>query len=115
MEKKYIVKVINVFSNLIAVDANNEEEAKEKAKELLVNKPDGEEFEHLYESTTAGLSLGEFTAHAAAHRLAGVDDFRRLAHASDHWAVITKEDFDKLKEDFAKSLEPQEKSGIITP
>ena len=71
MEQKYIVKVINVFSNLIAVDANNEEEAKEKAKELLVNKPDGEEFEHLYESTLP----------------------------SDHWAVITKEDFDKLKED----------------
>jgi hypothetical protein len=87
MEKKYIVKVINVFSNLIAVDANNEEEAKEKAKELLVNKPQGEEFEHLYESTLP----------------------------SDHWAVITKEDFDKLKEDFAKSLEPQEKSRIITP
>ena len=87
MEKKYIVKVINVFSNLIAVDANNEEEAREKAKELLVNKPDGEEFEHLYESTLP----------------------------SDHWAVITKEDFDKLKEDFAKSLEPQEKSSIITP
>ena len=87
MEKKYIVKVINVFSNLIAVDANNEEEAKEKAKELLLNKPDGEEFEHLYESTLP----------------------------SDHWAVITKEDFDKLKEDFAKSLEPQEKSRIITP
>ena len=87
MEQKYIVKVINVFSNLIAVDANNEEEAKEKAKELLVNKPDGEEFEHLYESTIP----------------------------SDHWAVITKEDFDKLKEDFAKSLEPQEKSSIITP
>ena len=39
MEKKYIVKLINVFSNLIAVDANNEEEAKEKAKELIVNKP----------------------------------------------------------------------------
>ena len=75
MEQKYIVKVINVFSNLISVDANNEEEAKEKAKELLVNKPQGEEFEHLYESTLP----------------------------SDHWAVITKEDFDKLKEDFAKS------------
>jgi hypothetical protein len=87
MEKKYIVKVINVFSNLIAVDANNEQEAKEKAKELLLNKPEGEEFEHLYESTLP----------------------------SDHWAVITKEDFDKLKEDFQKSLEPQEKSRIITP
>jgi hypothetical protein len=87
MEKKYIVKVINVFSNLISVDANNEEEAKEKAKELLVNKPAGEEFEHLYESTLP----------------------------SDHWAVITKEDFDKLKEDFQKSLEPQEKSRIIAP
>jgi hypothetical protein len=87
MEQKYIVKVINVFSNLIAVDANNEEEAKEKAKELLVNKPDGEEFEHLYESTLP----------------------------SDHWAVITQEDFNKLKEDFQKSLEPQEKSSIITP
>jgi hypothetical protein len=87
MEKKYIVKVINVFSNLIAVDANNEEEAKEKAKELLVNKPDGEEFEHLYESTLP----------------------------PEHWAVITQEDFDKLKEDFQKSLEPQEKSRIITP
>ena len=87
MEKKYIVKVINVFSNLISVDANNEEEAKEKAKELLVNKPDGEEFEHLYESTLP----------------------------SDHWAVITQEDFDKLKEDFKNSLEPQEESKIITP
>ena len=87
MEQKYIVKVINVFSNLIAVDANNEEEAKEKAKELLVNKPDGEEFQHLYESTLP----------------------------PEHWAVITQEDFDKLKEDFQKSLEPQEKSSIITP
>ena len=87
MEQKYIVKVINVFSNLIAVDANNEEEAKEKAKELLLNKPDGKDFEHLYESTLP----------------------------SDHWAVITQEDFDRLKEDFAKSLEPQEESRIITP
>ena len=87
MEKKYIVKVINVFSNLISVDANNEEEAKEKAKELLVNKPDGEEFQHLYESTLP----------------------------SEHWAVITQEDFDKLKDEFQKTLEPQEKSRIITP
>ncbi len=87
MEKKYIVKVINVFSNLISVDANNEEEAKEKAKELLVNKPDGEEFQHIYESTLP----------------------------SEHWAVITQEDFDKLKDDFQKTMEPQEKSRIITP
>jgi len=87
MEKKYIVKVINVFSNLISVDANNEEEAKEKAKELLVNKPDGKDFQHLYESTLP----------------------------SEHWSVITQEDFDKLKDDFQKTLEPQEKSRIITP
>jgi hypothetical protein len=87
MEKKYIVKVINVFSNLISVDANNEEEAKEKAKELLVNKPDGEEFQHVYESTLP----------------------------PEHWAVITQEDFDKLKDEFQKTLEPQEKSRIITP
>ena len=39
MEKKYIVKVINVFSNLIAVDANNEEEAKEKLETLAVDTP----------------------------------------------------------------------------
>jgi molecular chaperone DnaK (HSP70) len=87
MEKKYIVKVINVFSNLISVDANNEEEAKEKAKELLLNKPEGEEFEHLYESTLP----------------------------SDHWAVITKEDFDKLKEDFQKSLEPDRARRTACP
>jgi hypothetical protein len=87
MEKKYIVKVINVFSNLISVDANNEEEAKEKAKELLVNKPDGEEFQHVYESTLP----------------------------SDHWAVITQEDFDKLKDEFSRAMEPQEKSNIIIP
>jgi hypothetical protein len=87
MEKKYIVKVINVFSNLISVDANNEEEAKEKAKELLVNKPDGEEFQHVYESTLP----------------------------PEHWAVITQEDFDKLKDEFQKTLEPEEKSRIITP
>jgi len=86
MEKKYIVKVINVFSNLISVDANNEEEAKEKAKDLLVNKPDGEEFQHVYESTLP----------------------------PEHWAVITQEDFDKLKDEFQKTLEPQEKNRIIT-
>ena len=79
MEKKYIVKVINVFSNLISVDANNEEEAKEKAKELLLNKPDGEEFQHLYESTLP----------------------------AEHWAVITQEDFDKLKDEFSRAMEPQ--------
>jgi hypothetical protein len=86
MEKKYIVKVINVFSNLIAVDANNEDEAREKAKEIILNKQ-GEGFEHMYESTLP----------------------------TEHWAVITQEDFDKLKEDFKNSLEPQEESKIITP
>lgn len=87
MEQKYIVKVINVFSNLVQVSANNETEAREKAKELILNKPE-QQLDHQYESTLP----------------------------SDHWAVITQEDFDKLKDDFQKTLEePQEESRIITP
>ena len=70
MENKYIVKVVNIFSNLIEVDANNEEEAKQKAKEILLNQTEDENVPLNYDATLP----------------------------EEHWGVITKEEFDKLQE-----------------
>ena len=69
MENKYVVKVINVFSNLIEVDANNEVEAKEKAKQILMSQTENDNIPLNYEATLP----------------------------EDNWGVITKEEFDKLQ------------------
>jgi hypothetical protein len=69
MENKYVVKVVNVFSNLIEVDANNEEEAKQKAKEVLLNQTEEQNIPLNYDATLP----------------------------EEHWGVITKEEFDKLQ------------------
>jgi hypothetical protein len=66
---KYIVKVVNVFSNLVEVEANNEEEAKEKAKEVLMNQTEDQNVPLTYDATLP----------------------------EEHWGVITKEEFDKLQ------------------
>jgi hypothetical protein len=49
--EKYIVKVINLFSTFVEVDAENEEQARSLAKDHLQN---GEqELEHFYEGTAS--------------------------------------------------------------
>lgn len=49
--EKYVVKVINLFSTFVEVDAENEEQARNLAKEDLQN---GEkELEHFYEGTAS--------------------------------------------------------------
>ena len=87
---KYIVKVINVFSNLVPVEASSEDEAREKAKELFLNKETEGKFQHIYENTLP----------------------------PENWAVITQEQFDKMRDEFLASQENQqdtEESNIITP
>lgn len=69
MENKYVVKVVNVFSNLIEVDANNEEEAKQKAKQVLLSQTENDNIPLNYDATLP----------------------------EEHWGVITKEEFDKLQ------------------
>ena len=67
---KYVVKVANVFANYIEVDAENEEGAKEAAKNLLSKEDLISAFKHYYEATIP----------------------------PEHWGVITKEEFDKLQQ-----------------
>jgi len=47
--EKYIVKVLNMFSTFVEVEAENEDQAREFAKESLENK--GETIQHSYEGT----------------------------------------------------------------
>ena len=67
---KYVVKVINVFANYLEVDAENEEMAKDAAKNILSKEDITKSFKHYYEATIP----------------------------SEHWGVLNKEDFDKLQE-----------------
>jgi len=83
---KYMVKVVNVFSNFIPVEATDENEAREKAKELLLNNETEKKFQHFYETTLP----------------------------QDNWAVITQEQFDKMAAEALASRETEE-SNIITP
>jgi hypothetical protein len=84
--EKYIVKVVNVFSNLIPVEAENEDDAREKAKELLLNNETENKFQHLYENTLP----------------------------PKNWAVITESEFDKMTEEYIAS-QKEEEGNIITP
>ena len=69
--KKYVVKVINMFANLIHVEANNEEEAKVKAKELLLTEAKEKDYPLYYESTLP----------------------------EEFWAVITEDKLEELKKE----------------
>jgi hypothetical protein len=84
MEKKYVVKVVNVFSNLIEVDANNEEEAKQKAKEVLLSQTENDNIPLNYDATLP----------------------------EEHWGVITKEEFDKLQAEVEAEQENQEDNKL---
>jgi len=83
---KYIVKVINVFSNIIPVEATSEDGAREKAKEFILNKENEGTLEHIYENTLS----------------------------SENWPVITEEEFDKMKDEYLSSQETGD-SNTITP
>jgi len=69
--KKYVVKVVNVFANYIEVDAETEEGAKEAAKNLLSTEDIVRSFKHYYEATIP----------------------------PEHWGVLSKDEFDKLQEE----------------
>jgi hypothetical protein len=49
--EKYVVKVINLFSTFVEVDAENEEQARNLAKDLLQGSD--KELEHFYEGTAS--------------------------------------------------------------
>lgn len=77
---KYVVKVSSIFSNIIEVDANNEEEARKNAEEFLKNREAKDQaMRHYYEST----------------------------FPPEHWPVITQEKYDQLKEEVKSQVELQ--------
>jgi len=80
MENIYIVKVTNLFSNLIEVTANNEEEAKQKAKEIVTNQKEEDNIPLFYDFT----------------------------FPEDYWTAVTKEEFVKLKNQSAQETTEQE-------
>lgn len=90
---KYVVKVVNLFSNIVEVEAEDENGAREAAKAKLVDSNNDEQFQHFYESTLP----------------------------EEHWAVITKEKYEELKAEVEKSLKEssvnasKEASNIVTP
>ncbi|MEY4342829.1 MAG: hypothetical protein RL736_625 [Pseudomonadota bacterium] len=84
--EKYVVKVINVFSNFIPVEATSEDEAREKAKEIILNNENQGKLQHIYENTLP----------------------------PENWGVITQDQFNKMKEEFLASQETED-SNIITP
>ena len=76
--QEYAVKISSVFSNIIEVEAENEEEARLKAKDFLESQhkdQDAKPIRHYYESTLP----------------------------PESWAVITKEKFEELKEQVAEA------------
>jgi hypothetical protein len=91
---KYVVKVSSIFSNIIEIEAENEDEARVKAQEFLENRDSNDEtMRHYYEST----------------------------FPPEHWPVITQEKYEELREEIQSKLgsteekEKQEDSNIITP
>jgi len=67
--KKYMVKVMNLFSNLIEVEATDSDDARQKAKEIISNKTEGQDFPLFYEVTIP----------------------------DEHWGVIEKEEFERIQ------------------
>jgi hypothetical protein len=87
---KYKVKISHVFSEVLEIEAANEEEAKEKAKAEL--QKEERELKPQYEATIP----------------------------SEHWAVITEEKYNEMVKQFEAELAKQqegnkEESNIITP
>lgn len=80
--KKYVVKVVNMFANLIHVEANNEEEAKAKAKELLLTEAKEKDYPLYYESTLP----------------------------EEFWAVISEDKLEELKKESASQNETDQKN-----
>jgi hypothetical protein len=93
---KYMVKVNHMFSTLIEVEAPTKEEAIEIAKEEITTGKNVQELKMYYEST----------------------------FPTKDWAVISKEDYLKIKEEVQASIQKEEfqneqlekeESNIITP
>jgi hypothetical protein len=87
---KYKVKVSHVFSEILDVEAANEEEAREKAKAELENEQRSAQPQ--YETTIP----------------------------KEHWAVITEDKYNEMVKQFEAELAKQkegnkEESNIITP
>jgi hypothetical protein len=83
---KYKVKVSHVFSEIIDVEAENEEEAKKKTVSLL--EKENRNAQPHYETTLP----------------------------IEHWPVITEEKYNEMIKDFESKLkEEKEESNIITP
>jgi len=82
--EKYVVKVINVFSNLVPVEAASKEEALEKAKELLLNNENQGKLQHIYENTLP----------------------------PENWAVITQSEFDKIRDEYLATQEKEESNKL---
>jgi hypothetical protein len=81
-QNKYVVKVVSIFGNFVEVEASDEQSARKKAKDIVLNNEKEEEFKLFYETTLP----------------------------EEHWAVITKEQFDKLE---AEALVEAQKAGAI--
>ena len=64
-----MVKVMNLFSNLIEVEATDSDDARQKAKEIITNKKEGEDLPLFYEVTIP----------------------------DEHWGVIEKEEFERIQ------------------
>lgn len=79
MENIYVVKVTNLFSNLVEVTANNEEEAKQKAKAIVTSQTEENNIPLIYDFT----------------------------FPEDYWTALTKEDFLKLKEKAEEKAEEE--------
>lgn len=81
-----MVKVMNLFSNLIEVEAQDADEARSKVKEMLQNKKDDTEFPLFYEVTIP----------------------------DEHWGVIEKEEFDRLQEEMKAAQKEAEEAAAAT-
>lgn len=76
---KYVVKVSSIFSNIIEVEAKDDQDAREKAQEVLednATKGNGS-LRHYYESTLP----------------------------PENWPVITQEKYEQLKEEVKEAMD----------
>ena len=85
---KYKVKVTHLFAEVLDVEAENPEDAKQKVTEIL--QKEDYQLQPQYETTIP----------------------------PEHWKVITEEEFQKLIQSFAEEMQKEqnkEESNIITP
>lgn len=71
----YIVKVMNIFSNLLEIEARDPKEARELAKDKLVNRNTNEQLPIYYEVTLP----------------------------EENWGVIDKKEFEKIQSELIES------------